>query len=336
MPANWAQALPLEERRRLRRRAQPSWMEPMLATLTDERFSRTGWLFEPKLDGERCLTFRRGTRVRLLSRNQESLNGNYPELVEALAAQPADRFIVDGEVVAFAGGIPSFSRLQQRMGIRDPRRARATGVAVTYFIFDLLYLEGYNVAELGLRRRKALLRDTLTFRRPLRWTPHRNTQGEAAYRDACRRGLEGVIAKRADAPYAHARSTDWLKFKCSNEQEFVIGGFTDPAGSRVGFGALLVGYYDRGKLRYAGKVGTGYNERLLRILRRKLGRLRRRGSPFADEARERRGVHWVRPTLVAQVAFSEWTGEGRLRHPRFVGLRRDKPAREVVREGPRR
>ncbi|HEV8353098.1 MAG TPA: non-homologous end-joining DNA ligase [bacterium] len=335
MPADWVRALPDDERRRLRKRSQPPWMQPMLATLTDERFSRRGWIFEPKLDGERALAFRAGTRVRMLSRNKQSLSGSYPELAEALAAQRLDDFVVDGEVVAFADGIPSFSRLQQRMGIRDPERAKATGVAVTYYIFDLLYLEGYDVTRLSLRQRKGLLRKALTFRRPLRWTTYRNTEGEAAYRDACRRGLEGVIAKRADAPYAHRRSTDWLKFKCSNEQEFVIGGFTDPAGSRVGFGALLVGYHEWGKLRYAGKVGTGYDERMLRDLRKRLDALERDESPFTNADRRRRGVHWVTPTLVAQIGFSEWTGEGRLRHPRFLGLRRDKSPREVVRERPR-
>jgi bifunctional non-homologous end joining protein LigD len=230
--------------------------------------------------------------------------------------------VVDGEVVAFAGAQTSFEALQQR-GERD--------VSVFYYVFDLLHLDGRDTTSLPWRERKALLRRALAFHGPVRLTPHRNEDGEELYREACRKGWEGLIAKRADAPYVHGRSRDWLKFKCSAEQELVIGGYTAPTGSRIELGALLLGHYEDGRLRYAGKVGTGFTRATLRDLAAKLGPLRRDDSPFADEIRERH-VTWVEPELVAQVGFSEWTRDGRLRHPRFLGLRDDKAAEEVVRE----
>jgi bifunctional non-homologous end joining protein LigD len=305
----------------------------MLATLTDRRFSDPGWLFERKLDGERCLAFRDGPNLRLLSRKRQPLDRTYPELVDVLAPQEPADFVVDGEVVAFEDGRTSFARLQQRIGITDPWLAHRSPVAVYYYLFDLLYIDGYDITQLPLRARKAQL-GTFRFGGRLRLTRHRNTEGEAAFESACARAWEGVIAKRADAPYRSGRSTDWLKFKCSRGQEFVIGGFTDPSGSRVGLGALLVGYYDDGKLRYAGKVGTGYTEAMLRDLRRRLDALEVPSSPFDDARIKQRGVHWVRPELVAQVAFTEWTPEGKLRHPRFEGLRFDKAPTEVRRERP--
>jgi bifunctional non-homologous end joining protein LigD len=304
----------------------------MLATLTDEPFSREGWIFERKLDGERVLAFRRGSRVRLLSRNQKIINTAYPEIAEAIAAQPARDFVVDGEVVAFDGAVSSFAKLQPRMHVRDPKQARASGVKVYYYVFDLLYADGYDATRLPLLERKKLLRAALRYRDPLRFSAHRATRGEAFLAQACSEGLEGLIAKRADGEYVHRRSTDWLKFKCTNEQEFVIGGYSDPKGSRVGFGALLLGYYQRGKLKYAGEVGTGFNRQMLEDLHARLSRLEQGAAPFERDALPGTGVHWVRPRLVAQVAFTEWTREGKLRHPRFKGLRRDKPAREVVRE----
>lgn len=306
----------------------------MLATLTDARFSDPAWFFERKLDGERLLAFREGRRVRLLSRSRQPLDGTYPELVDALAAQAPADFVVDGEVVAFDGRRTSFERLQGRLGISDPVRARASGVRVYYYLFDIPHLEGRDTTALAARDRKALLRGAMTFTGPLRYTAHRNASGERLLEDACRRGWEGLIAKRATSPYAGRRSPDWLKMKCSAAQELVIGGFTEPAGSRSGFGALLVGYFDGQRLRYAGKVGTGYTREVLLDLRRVLGDLEVARSPFTGRVPGARGVHWVRPELVAEVAFSEWTADGKLRHPRFEGLRTDKPAREVVRERP--
>jgi bifunctional non-homologous end joining protein LigD len=314
-------------------RPQPDWTEPMRAVLTDDRFTDPAWVFERKLDGVRCLAFRRGDELHLRSRTRQALDGTYPELVDAFLAQDGPDFIADGEVVAFEGGRTSFSRLQRRLGIHDHERARRTGVAVYYYLFDLLHLDGHDITPLPLRERKALLRDAFTFEDPLRFLPHRDEDGERFYRQACRDGWEGLIAKRADAPYRHTRSRDWLKLKCVNEQEFVIGGYTDPTGKRLAFGALLVGYHDsRGALRYAGKVGTGYSDTVLRDLGARLAAIERDTPPFAADDLPRRGVHWVEPELVAQVGFTEVTTDGKLRHPRFLGLREDKLPREVVLE----
>jgi bifunctional non-homologous end joining protein LigD len=306
----------------------------MLATLTNERFSDPGWIFERKLDGERVFGYRQGTDVRLMSRNQKRIEASYPEVAAALARQAGTDFVLDGEVVAFDGRQTSFAKLQQRMQIRDPEAAGRTGVRVFYYVFDLVHLEGHDVTVVPLRHRKRMLRTAIDFRDPLRFTVHRNRDGEALYQEACAKGWEGLIAKRADGPYVHGRSRDWLKFKCQATQEFVIGGYTDPQGAREEFGALLIGYHEDGKLRYAGKVGTGYTEQILRDLGKRLRRLERPDPPFDDPDVPRR-AHWVRPELVAQIGFSEWTRDGKLRHPRFEGLRRDKPPGEVVRERPR-
>jgi len=316
---------------------QPGWLEPELATLTADRFSDPAWIFERKFDGERCLAFRDGEQLRLVTRNRQQVTGTYPEIAEALRAQDAADFIVDGEVVAFDGDQTSFSRLQRRLGVRAPGPALLAEVPVYIYLFDVLWADGRDVRPRPLLERKALLRDLLSFRDPLRFTEHRDGDGEAYYTEACRLGWEGLIAKRADAPYRPGRTRDWLKFKCLNGQEFVIGGYTDPKGSRVGFGALLLGYYDPGgRLVYAGKVGTGFTNQMLRSLHDRLASIERRGSPFDAGAvpRSMSGVHWVQPKLVGEVGFSEWTTAGELRHPRFQGLRDDKDPHEVVREFP--
>jgi bifunctional non-homologous end joining protein LigD len=306
----------------------------MKAVLAKEPFSDPGWIFERKLDGVRALAFRAGTNVRLESRTGRTLNGGYPELVEGLERDPCDDFVADGEIVAFERGITSFSRLQGRMQLDDPATARRTGIAVFLYLFDLLRIGGRDVTGLPLRERKQLLRRSLAFHGPVRFMPHRNERGEELYREACQKGLEGLIAKRADSRYVHGRSSDWLKLKCSFEQELVIGGFTAPRGSRTDFGALLIGYYAAERLLYAGKVGTGFDRAELGSLGKRLRRLEQEQPPFVDVHPIPRDARWVRPELVAQVAFTEWTGDGRLRHPRYLGLRDDKPAREVVRERP--
>ena len=296
----------------------------MKAVLTDAPFSDPAWIFERKLDGIRCLAHRDGDGVRLLSRTDRDMTGQFPEVGEALDAEPCRDFVVDGEIVAFAGRVTSFQRLQRRGRER---------VSVFLYVFDLLRLEGRDVRELPLRERKALLRKSFRFEGPLRLSPHRNEHGEELFREACRQGLEGLMAKRADSPYrSGARSRDWLKLKCHAEQELVIGGFTAPQGARTDFGALLVGYWEDGRLRYAGKVGTGFDRATLDSLGRRLRELVRDDPPFVDVHPIPRGTQWVEPELVAQIAFGEWTRDGRLRHPRYLGLRDDKPAREVVRE----
>jgi DNA ligase D-like protein (predicted ligase) len=330
-------ALPPEVRARARRAPQPTWVPPMLATLTEERFSDPEWIFERKLDGERALTFRRAGRVAMLSRNRLDIGGHYPEVVEWLEAQAgAPDFVIDGEVVAFDHGQTSFAKLQRRMQLRDPEQARGTGIPVFYYVFDVIHAGGYDLTEIPLRHRKAVLKRLLGYHDPVRLTSYRNREGELFSEEACRKSWEGLIAKRAGSQYVAGRSRDWLKFKCVNEQEFVIGGFTEPKGSRPGLGALLIGYYEDGTLRYAGKVGTGFNERLLRQLRAQLDQLERATTPFVGDGLPRKGVHWVEPELVAEIGFTEWTPYGQLRHPRFLGLREDKPAAEVVRERPTR
>ncbi len=284
-------AVPASLAGRLRRERVPAWRAPMLATLTQDRFSDPDWIFERKFDGIRLLAFRDGRQVRLCSRNSQPLESSYPEVADALAAQACSRFVLDGEVVAFEGRRTSFARLQGRSGLHEAAAARASGIAVYYYVYDLLHLDGSDITALPLTWRKRLLRSALSFRGPLRFTPHRVGAGEQAYAEACRRGDEGVIAKRADAGYAGGRSADWLKFKCVRDQEFVIGGYTAPKGSRAELGALLVGYYDGGDLVYAGKVGTGFTGQTLRQLHQRLGGLEQPGPPFT------RGRPWPRRDL---------------------------------------
>ena len=225
----------------------------------------------------------------MLSRNDLSQNTRYPEIADALASEPCAEFAVDGEIVAFQGSRTSFALLAQR---------HQRPVPVFFYVFDVLWLAGYDVRRLPLRARKSLLRAALSWEDVIRLTPHRNAAGEELFREACRKGWEGVIAKRADSRYTAARSRDWLKFKCAQGQEFVVGGFTAPRGSRVEFGALLVGYFDGERLRYAGKVGTGFDERMLRELGRRLRELAADASPFEDPTSIReRGVSWVAPEL---------------------------------------
>jgi len=330
---NLLDALPADAKTWLRKHAQPKWVAPMLATLTDGVFSRQGWLFEPKWDGERCLAFRCGRDLNLFSRNRIRLNAKYPEVVEAIYQQETTSFIADGELVAFDGAITSFSKLQARMQVEHPSADLIRKVPVWFYLFDLLYLDRYDIRQVPLRYRKEVLRNAFDFQGPLRFTEHRKTKGEDYYRRACQDGWEGIIAKSGDSVYVSTRTRDWLKFKCTQDQEFVIGGYTDPRGSRSGFGALLLGYYRGGKLVYAGKVGTGFDQDLLRRLGEKLARLETPVSPFAEDGLPRRGVHWLKSKLIAQIGFTEWTEGGKLRHPRFLGLRDDKRPEDVVREG---
>jgi ATP-dependent DNA ligase len=280
----------------------------MAATLTQERFTGPEWTFERKLDGIRLLAFKQGRRVRLLSRNKLALNDAYPSIVKAIAALPAEDLILDGEATGVWG--------------------RAGRVAL--HVFDVLWIDGRDVMSLPLDERRALLR-----RMPLKPPLHRVTALDepAPWERACREGWEGVIAKRRDSVYEHRRSPHWLKMKCEATQELVIGGFTDPQGARVGLGALLVGYFEGEDFVFAGKVGTGFDNALLLDLRAQLDALEIPAPPFTKTAGlPRIRAHWVRPKIVVQVAFLEWTVHGKLRHPRLLGVRIDKAARDVVRE----
>jgi bifunctional non-homologous end joining protein LigD len=292
----------------------------MKAVLTADRPAGEGWVFERKLDGIRCLAVKDGGRTRLYSRNELSLNERYPSIAAALDQDSADDFVIDGEAVAFVGG-------RDRFGGGD-------GAQLFYYVFDVLVADGRDVRELPLEERRKTLEGVLGWNDPLRITEQATGDGAALLEEACRDGWEGLIAKRLGTPYVSTRSRDWLKLKCTRAQELVIGGFTAPRGSRTDLGALLVGYFDGDRLRYAGKVGTGFSHATLKELAGQLAPLTRETSPFEPEKGTPRDATWVEPELVAQIAFMEWTSDGRLRHPSFLGLRIDKPAREVTREEP--
>jgi DNA ligase D-like protein (predicted ligase) len=306
----------------------------MLATLTDRRDFGDDWLLERKFDGERCVARKAGSEVRLESRTGKDLTGTYPEVRAAVAAQQSRDLLLDGEVVAYDGDQTSFTRLQQRLGETRPSPEQVARYPVVYCVFDLLEVDGQDLTGRPLVERRARLTGTIRPSSALQHSEAWRDASERRFAAACRSGWEGLIAKRADAPYVAGRSKDWLKLKCVWDQEFVIGGFTEPGGSRTDFGALLVGYYEHGSLRYAGKVGTGYTKTTLRDLGVRLRKLEISEPAFVDLRPIPRGAHWTRPNLVAQIGFAEWTGDARLRQPRFLGLRDDKMPSEVVRERP--
>jgi DNA ligase D-like protein (predicted ligase) len=282
----------------------PDWLEPMAATLTQDRFSGDDWLFEQKFDGIRLLAYKRGAEVRLYSRNR--LTQNLPPLAAAIARLPVDEIILDGEVT--------------------------WDLQSAYHVFDILWLNGHNLTSLPLEDRRALLQE-LPFTAPVRRVEF--LDDPEPWERARREGWEGVIAKRRGSPYEHRRSKHWLKMKCESSQELVVGGFTDPQGTRVGLGALLVGYYETNDLVFAGKIGTGFDTKLLLELRARLDSLEIPKPPFTKAVGlPRLRAHWVRPEIVVQVGFIEWTENDKLRHPRLLGVRFDKIARDVTRERP--
>jgi bifunctional non-homologous end joining protein LigD len=290
--------------------AFPDWLDPMAATLTQERFNGPDWVFEQKLDGIRLLAFKHGSKVRLLSRNRLLQNAAYPSVAAGVAALPVHDAILDGEATGVWG-----------------RQSEAA-----YHVFDVLWLAGRDVTALPLYTRRELL-ESLPFDVPLSLVPR--LEDAEPWERACAEGWEGVMAKRHDAPYEHRRSPHWLKMKCEASQELVVGGFTDPQGARVGLGALLVGYYEGDDFVFAGKIGTGFDTTLLLHLRKRFDAIELPASPFTrSKGLPKLRVHWVRPDVVVQVAFAEWTVHGKLRHPRLLGVRFDKQPRDVVREQP--
>ncbi|WP_237758218.1 DNA ligase D, partial [Anaeromyxobacter sp. PSR-1] len=301
-----------------------------LATLVAAPPAGEGWVHETKYDGYRIGCALEGGRATLWSRRGNDWTAQFPEVARAAEALPARSALLDGEVAAvLPGGRTSFQALQQAFS--GGRRSLA------YFVFDLLWLDGEDLSRRPLLERKDALRRLLGARgEVLRYAPHVDAPGAEVLREACRLGLEGIVSKRADAPYRPGRNATWTKAKCLARQELVIGGFTDPEGSRKGIGALLVGFHEGGALRFAGKVGTGFTQASARALRARLDRLERADPPFTPRPPGPLGriAHWVRPELVAEVAFTEWTGDGKVRHPSFQGLREDKRAAEVVREAP--
>jgi len=281
--------------------AFPEWIEPMAATLTQDRFTGPEWIFERKFDGIRLIAFKQGPDVRLFSRNR--LPQNIPSVADAVAKLPAENVILDGEITWDRAG--------------------------AYHVFDIVWLDE-DVRLRPLHERRAMLQQ-LPLRSPLQHVAELDDPDP--WERASREGWEGVIAKRRDSVYEHRRSPHWLKMKCEASQEFVVGGFTDPQGSRVGLGALLVGYYDQDDFVFAGKIGTGFDTKLLLDLRARLDAIERPASPFTRaKGLPRLRAHWVRPEIIVQVAFIEWTVHGKLRHPRLLGVRYDKNPRDVIRE----
>lgn len=303
-----------------RRRKLPSRIKPMLARLAAEVPSGEGWLHEIKHDGYRILAVLNQGQVRLLTRSGQDWTDPYPDLVGELQVIPVNQAVLDGELVALKpDGTSDFQALQAGSGER------------VYFVFDLPYCEGYDLCQVPLLERKRLLQTLLPGEGPVRYSDHLQGQGEEFFQQACQAGVEGIVCKRAASGYVDRRSGDWLKVKCKKVEEFVVGGWTDPSGSRQGLGSLLVGTYQNGKLVYHGKVGTGFTRKSLEELSSQLDRLARKTSPF-DSPPGGKGLHWVTPRLVARVEYSERTRDGLLRHPSFKGLREDKPAREVTGE----
>ena len=322
-----------DEKRLIQKKAMPSFIKPMLATLLDNiPFTDKNWIFERKLDGERCFTYKKGKSITLKSRNNKILNKSYPEIVEALEKLSLPDCILDGEIVALKNGITSFSLLQQRFGTDKTKKIFTSKIPIYYYVFDILYCDGYLVTHLPLIARKRLLKYLIPFKGKLRYVTHKDTKGEVYFKQACKDQWEGLIAKKRGCTYVSKRSPTWLKLKCVNEQELVIGGYTDSTNPVYNFGALLLGYYEKGTLQYAGKVGTGFDEIILKELGNKLKKSEIKKNPFHNYDESTKDVHWVKPTLVCEVRFTEWTKANKLRHPSYLGLRDDKAAKDVKKE----
>lgn len=298
----------------------PFRVSPMLATLVDTPFSKPNWVFEEKYDGIRILAYKEGSKVSLISRNAVNRTPHYPEIASAIGKLEPRTLLLDGEVVAFdEKNVSRFQLLQQGKG------------RTQYAVFDCLYANGQDYRKDALSTRRTALEKAVKPFDPILLSTRLSPDGVKAFQIAKRRGFEGVIGKDLSSPYIEKRSTDWLKVKVHHESEFVVGGFTEPTGSRQHFGALLLGVYSGNKLQYAGKVGTGFDENILASLYRKFQPLIRNRSPFDSEVGERDAT-FLSPQLVAQVSFTEWTRDGKLRHPVYLGLRDDKAAKEVIRQ----
>ncbi len=293
----------------------------MLATLVHAPFTRANWIFEEKYDGVRILAYKEGSRVTLISRNAIDRTEHYPEIARAVLALKPETLLLDGEVVVFdAKGVSRFQMLQQRKGKPE------------YAIFDCLYRDGKDLRREPLASRRGVLEGLTRLDPSLRISAKLDPDGLRAFRIASRRGLEGVVGKNLQSVYENRRSREWLKVKVHHEQEFVIGGFTKPKSTRLDFGALLLGVYDRKGLHYVGKVGTGFDDKTLKNLRKKFQPIIQANSPFEKLPKESDAT-FLKPELVAQISFTEWTKDGKLRHPVYLGLRDDKKAKEVRREG---
>jgi bifunctional non-homologous end joining protein LigD len=317
-----------------RRGALPRIFAPQLPTLVKSPPTGPQWVHEIKYDGYRIGARIQRGRVNLITRNGNDWTATFPEIVAAAKRLPLEQALIDGEAaVVLPNSTTSFQALQGVLKRQERGR-------LAYFVFDLLHLDGRDLTGVPLEERKAILA-RLAGEVPgsdavIRYSLHFEGDGAEVLREACRRGLEGIVSKRRDLPHEPGRSRNWLKTKCVKRQEFVVGGFTDPEGSRAGFGALLVGVNEGGHLCFAGKVGTGFTSEVLTDLRRRLDHLQQKECPFSPKPAGSlgRNAHWVKPELVAEVAFTEWTEDGKIRHPSFRGLREDKPASEITREEP--
>jgi len=310
----------------------PEFVSPQLATLEDKPPAGDEWLHELKFDGYRMLCHLNPGGVRFWSRNKKDWTNKFPHLGKAIKEFPASTAILDGEVVAVdSKGRASFQKLQQAMKTGD--------AGFIFHVFDLIYLDGFNLTRTPLRSRKSLLEslfESVPAKSPLRYSDHVEGDGAKFFKQACSYGIEGIVSKLAESAYESTRTRTWVKVKCIKRQEFVIAGFTLSDKDFPGFGALILGVYDKGKLIYAGRAGTGFTIKQRLELRKKLDQMVRPTSPFAEKPKDprlKRAV-WVTPKLVGEVAFTEWTDDGSVRHPSFQGLREDKKAQDVVREEP--
>lgn len=312
-----------------------SGYRPQLATLVTEPPHGDAWLHEIKFDGYRIGCRVLSGRATLISRSGKDWTHAFPEIGKAAVRLGVRDALFDGEVaVVLPDGRTSFQHLQQAIAGQGSR------ASLVYFVFDLLRLDGERLDRLPLEKRKARLRSLVRRRKSgrVRYVDHVEGQGRAFFEQACRLGLEGIVSKRRDLPYRAGRRDGWVKTRCTLHQEFVIGGFTDPAGLRAGLGALVIGCYEGDRLVCSGKVGTGFTQEIALDLRRRLDAMAQTSSPFdpPPPGGLGRNTHWVKPALVCEVAFTEWTGDRKIRHPSFQGLRADKKPREVVRERPTR
>jgi bifunctional non-homologous end joining protein LigD len=316
-----------------RKAAMPAVINPMLATLVDEPFSDPDWLFETKWDGVRAVCFIKNGQARFISRNQNELTAQYPELADIVKSIRGSSVILDGEIVALdESGVSRFQLLQCRLGRKNAgeiNRLVAT-TRIAFYVFDLMYLDGFDLMGCKLIDRKARLEGILKSSKNIRYSDHIIGEGEKLFEEVAKVPLEGVIAKRLESTYVQRRSADWLKVKTIQQSEVVIGGYTQPRNSREYFGALVVGLYRDGKLHYVAHTGGGFNHQTLAQTYKLMQLLKTKDCPFVDKPKTNEPVQWVKPRLVAQVKFSEWTADGRMRHPVFLGLRQDKKPEECV------
>ncbi len=310
-----------------RKAVMPKIIQPMLATLADKPFSDPDWLFETKWDGVRAICFIKNGRARFVSRNQLEMTPQYPELINIADCVNASEAILDGEIVALdEKGVSRFQLLQPRLGRKNASEIQrlATNTRLAFYVFDLLYLDGFDLTQCRLLDRKEKLEAMLKSSKNVRYSDHIIGEGERLYAEIAKVPLEGIIAKGLTSTYAQRRSTAWLKIKTVQEAEVVIGGYTEPRKSRAYFGALVVGLYTEGKLHYVAHVGGGFNQKTLEQVYRLMQPLKTKQCSFVEEPQTNEPVQWIKPKLVAQVKFSEWTADKRMRHPIFLGLREDK------------